>query len=471
MMDDQREATVSSAPADVAARLSALERENAELRRLIGDAASGPVGVSAAAPGAGGLRSRRGLRTAACVVLISLGALLAPAGALAAWAQRELTDTDRYVETVGPLAGDPVVRSAVADRLTAEVMSRLDVGALLDEVVGGLEDNNTAPRAARAVAALQAPLTSGVETFVHRTAERVVDSDVFTDAWVRANRVAHQQLVAVLRGENGQILQVGENGQLTIQLAGMIDLLKQRLVDRGLDVAANIPEVNATFTIAQTTQLVELQNRYAQLVVLTTWLPWVALGLLAAGVLVANHRLRALVVAGLALAAAMVVLGIGLAIARGLYLDALSDQVVRLDAAEVVFDQLVGFLRLTLRTVGVLGLVVALAAYLGGSSASARSLREGFTHVGDRGRSWAESRGVTSGPVGLWLGRHKSFVRVVVVALAALVLLLAAQPTPGLVVGTAVVAALVVALVELLSRPSSRPTSPVTAEGTYAATR
>ncbi|MCR1984008.1 hypothetical protein NSA53_17400 [Cellulosimicrobium cellulans] len=443
---------------DVAARLAALERENAELRRRLEERPpAAPPGGSDddATPQQAGRRPRRGLRAAACAVLITLGALLAPLGAVSAWAQRELTDTDRYVATVGPLAGDPVVQSAVAGRLTEVVMSRVDVGALVDDLVGGLEERDVPPRATQALAALEAPLTSGVESLVHETATRLVESDAFEGAWLQANRVAHEQLVAVMRGEDGDVLQVSDDGRLSIQLSGLIDLLKERLVDRGLDVAARIPSVDATFTVAQSAELVMLQNRYAQVVTLTTWLPWVVLGLLAAGVLVANHRSRALVVAGLALTGAMVALGVGLAVARGLYLGALSGQVVRLDAAEVVFDQAVGYLRLTLRTVGVLGLVVALAAYVGGPSASARSLRAGLGRAGAAARGWGEGRGVSTGPVGDWLGRHKAFVRVVVVAVAALVLLLAGTPTPGLVVGVALVAGLVLVVVEFLARPTA----------------
>ncbi|MGO3304175.1 hypothetical protein [Cellulosimicrobium funkei] len=440
----------------VAARLAALERENAELRRRLEErpAAAAPAGPDGdATPPEAARRPRRGMRAAACAVLITLGALLAPLGAVSAWAQRELTDTDRYVATVGPLAGDPVVQSAVAGRLTEVVMSRIDVAALVDDLVGGLEERDVPPRATRALAALEAPLTSGVESLVHETATRLVESDAFEGAWLQANRVAHEQLVAVMRGEDGDVLQVSDDGRLSIQLSGLIDLLKERLVDRGLDVAARIPSVDATFTVAQSAELVMLQNRYAQVVTLTTWLPWVVLGLLAAGVLVANHRSRALVVAGLALTGAMVALGVGLAVARGLYLGALSGQVLRLDAAEVVFDQAVGYLRLTLRTVGVLGLVVALAAYVGGPSASARSLRAGLGRAGAAVRGWGEGRGVSTGPVGDWLGRHKAFVRVVVVAAAALVLLLAGTLTPGLVVGVALVAGLVLVVVEILARP------------------
>ncbi|VTR75368.1 hypothetical protein [Cellulomonas hominis] len=434
-------------PSGVAARLAALERENAELRRRL-DGASGDGAVpGAVAP------PRHRARAIAAVLLIALGTLLAPLGAVAAWAQRALTDTDRYVAIVGPLASDPVVQSAVAGRLTDAVMAEIDVSALLGEVVGALEAQDVPPRATAALSALEAPLTGGVRSFVQGVADRVVESDAFAQTWEQANRIAHTELVAVMEGEDGDLLQVAQDGRLTIQLSGMVELLKERLVDRGLGIAASIPTVDATFPIMESSQLVQLQNRYGQVVALATWLPWVALGLLAAGVLVATHRLRALMVAGLALAGAMVVLGIGLTIARGLYLDALSGTVTRLDAAEVVFDQTVAFLRTTLRTVGVLGLVVALAAYLGGGSTSARSLRAGASRGFARARTAGERRGVTSGPVGTWLGQHRGFVRTVIIALAAVTLLLAGNPTPGLVIGTALVAGVLVVVLELLARP------------------
>ncbi|MCK0118556.1 hypothetical protein MWU57_16130 [Isoptericola sp. S6320L] len=440
-------------PTDVEARLVELERENAELRRRLQQVPE-PAGVG---PRTDGPRTTHRWRSSAAVVLVLLATLLAPVGVVAAWAKAELTDTDRYVATVAPLASDPVVQSAVAGRLTAAVMSRIEVGELLDEVVAGLEEAEVAPRAVTALGALEAPLTSGVESFVRSAADRVVTSEAFVSAWEQANRVAHAELVAVMEGEGGELLQVGEDGQLTIQLAGMIELLKERLVERGLGVAANIPTVDVSFTIMQTTQLVEVQNRYAQLVTVGTWLPWVALGLLAAGVLVSTHRMRTLLVAGLALTAAMVALGIALAIARGLYLQALSGEVLRLDAAELVFDQVATFLRATVRTVGVLGLVVALAAYLGGGSASARSLRAGAARSLGRVQTWGESRGWSTGPVGQWVDEHRGFARGVVIGLAALVLLLAADPTAGLVIGTAVAAGVLVTLVELVARAPVSP--------------
>ncbi|RPF21863.1 hypothetical protein [Myceligenerans xiligouense] len=446
-------------PLDVVTRLDELERENARLRRRLDEEL----------PGTDVARRRAGhrSRTAAAVVLVVLGALLAPVAVVAAWAERTLTDTDRYVATVAPLADDPTVRSAVSGRLTEALMSRIDVGVVVDGVVEGLDARDVPPRATEALGALEAPLTSGVESFVSRAADELVASEQFESAWDQANRAAHEQFVEAMRGTGGDVVQVGEEGQLTIQLAGMIDLLEERLAERGFGLVANLPTIDASFVVMDTTQIVEIRNRYAQVVTLGTWLPWIALGLLAAGVLVAAHPLRALVGAALALAAAMLVLAVGLAITRGLYLDALSGQVLRLDAAEAMFDQVVTFLRATLRTVGVLALVVALAAYLGGSSSSARSLRTGLGTGFGNVRAWAEGRGVTTGPAGAWLGRYRGVARVAVIALAALALLLAPEPTPGLVVGVAVGAGLVIALIELLARPPAGAGEPPAKETSW----
>ncbi|WP_154796372.1 hypothetical protein [Occultella kanbiaonis] len=436
-------------PSALAERLRALEEENAVLRHRL-DVAAAPR--DAGTDGPGGPRAPGRLRAVGAVVLITLGALLAPVAVIAAWAERTLTDTDRYVATVAPLAADPVLQSALSGRLTGLVMEQIDVGALLDEISTAMDENGIAPRASAALGALEAPLTSGVQNFVREAADRVVQSDQFEAVWEQANRTAHEQMVAVMQGADGALLQIGDDGQLSIQLAPMIELVKERLVEAGLGIAASIPQVNASFTIMQTSQLVEVQNRYAQVVALGTWLPWIVLILLAAGVLVANRKMRTLVVAGLALAASMLVLGLALTIARGLYLDALSGVVLRLDAAEVVFDQVVSFLRVTLRTVGVLGIVVAIAAYLAGSAKSARALRAGLGRGLDGARGFAEGRGVSTGPVGLWLGRHKGILRAVVVIIAALVILLAGSPTPALILWVAIVAGLLLVLLELLSR-------------------
>ena len=449
MSDDTTGTAAGSDDAQLAARLRALEQENAALRDQV--AAQPPA--DAQPPATAQPRRTHRARSAGAALLIVLGVLLAPVAVVAHWAQQELSNTDQYVATVAPLASDPTIQSAVSNRLTTVVMEQLNVPTLVHDALTALNNPDLPPTVGLALTAAEQPLTDGIESFVHKAATAVVESPTFEDAWVQANRVAHTQLVAVMEGDPGTVLQVGDNGQLTIELSGMIEALKTRLVDNGFAVAANIPAVNASFTLVETTQLVKAQNAYGALGVIGTWLPWLSLALIAAGVLTAVHHLRALVVAGLALAVSMLALGIGLYVARTLYLGALTGTIDRLDAAEIVFDQLVAFIRVALRTVAVLGLVVAAAAYLGGGSDSARSLRAGTGRGFAAVRGWGQQRGVTSGPVGTWLYAHRTLLRVVIIAVAGLVVLLAPEPTPAVVVTVAVVALVLIALMELLARP------------------
>lgn len=450
MSENDTQPVPVGADAELAARLEALERENAVLRSRVEAASAGAAGGLAGVVRTGARHRGRGF---ASIVLVLLGALLAPAAIIAHWAQRELTDTDRYLATIGPLASDPAIQSTVADRLTEEVMAAVDVEVLVANAVTALQDQGLPPRLATALGALEQPIVTGVTSFVHDAATRLVQSEAFESAWLEANRVAHEQVVGLMQGDEDNALQIGDEGQLVIQLSGLIERLKDRLVDSGFGLAGNIPQIDATLTLAQTTQLVRVQNAYGQVVLLGTWLPWLSLGLLAAGVLVAVRRPRALVIAGLCLAAGALLVGTGLYFGRILYLDALSARIARLDAAEVVFDQVVAFIRVSVRTVGVLGLLVALAGYLAGGSDSARALRTGLQAGAGRVRGWGDRRGVSTGPVGDWLYRHRAAVRGALVCLAALVLLLAATPTPTLVLTVGGATLLLIALLELAARP------------------
>ena len=62
-------------------------------------------------------------------MFLLIGCLLLPVAAVALWARTVIFDTDRYVATVAPLARDPAVRNAVADRITAEVFAALNIEA------------------------------------------------------------------------------------------------------------------------------------------------------------------------------------------------------------------------------------------------------------------------------------------------------------------------------------------------------
>ena len=88
-------------------------------------------------------------------------------------------------------------------------------------------------------------------------------------------------------------------------------------------------------------------------------LPILALLLIALGVYIARGHRRALIGAGLGFAASLAVLAIVLAIVRSVYLNSIPDSVLPSDAAAALFDTFVKFIKEALRTLLVVGLVVA----------------------------------------------------------------------------------------------------------------
>ena len=60
-------------------------------------------------------------------VLLVVGCVLVPVSLSAVWVRNTLLDTDNYVSTVGPLADDPDVQQAIANRVTDALFANVDV--------------------------------------------------------------------------------------------------------------------------------------------------------------------------------------------------------------------------------------------------------------------------------------------------------------------------------------------------------
>ncbi|MET0787904.1 MAG: hypothetical protein ABWY33_01560 [Cellulomonas sp.] len=432
------------------ARLQLLETENARLRA---ETANPPVVVMQPPPP----RPRRKWgRSTAAVVLILIGALLAPVAVVGSWARGLMVDTDRYVNTVAPIADDPLVQSAVTNRVTLAIVDALNVPELTKQATDAVAGLDLPPVVAGAVQSLQQPLQDAITSFIRKNVTKVVTSDAFSNTWEEANRAAHEQIVATLRGDPEALAQISDTGQLTLDITPIIEQVKTSLEQAGFTLVSRIPTINVTFPIANSADLVRLQNAYRLIDIVGGLLPYLSLGLLAAGVLAAQRRSRALVIAGLSLAGAMVLLGAGLAIGRSLYANSLPPTVQRVDTAVAIYDQVVSLLRVELRVGLVLGLLVAIIAFVAGGTPAARRLRASSSQAAEWVRTAGDRRGITTGPVGIWLDEQRTLVRVVVIALAALALVLADMLTPAYVITVFVIAVVVLGLAALAARPRPR---------------
>jgi hypothetical protein len=385
-------------------------------------------------------------------VLIVLGSLLAPLAVTAVWVNSQISDTDRYVATVAPLARDPALQRAVTDRITTEIFNRIDIEAITNQAADALSQRGVPDSVGTALHGLATPIANGVQGWVHDQVGRLVASDEFAQAWAEANRAAHAQLVSALTGnQSGALVVQGET--VSVRLATFIEAVKQRLIANGFTIAEKIPEVNAEFVIFESADVVRAQRAFRLLDTLGTWLPIIALVLLAAAVLAAPGKRRALIGAALGVALGMVLLGGTLAILRPLYLNAVPGSVLPTDAAAAVFDQIVTYLRTALRTVLAVALIVLAAAYLSGPSTAAVATRRAVGRGIAYARGGAGRLGLRTGPVGVWVGRHKRPLRWGTVALAVAVFVFWNYPTVGVAVAIALCALLVLVLIELIAAP------------------
>ncbi|MEV5103937.1 hypothetical protein ACFQ7G_31585 [Streptomyces massasporeus] len=412
------------------------------------------------------VRHRRARRAGASLLLL-LTLLLAPLAVVAAWVQDTVTDTDRYVETVAPLASEPPVQEVVINRLTDRVVNNVDVRAVTDALVQTLQDAGAPPRVVDGAASLEGPLRNAVRTVVDRTVTRVITSDAFQQVWEGANRRSHAAVVNMLTGDREGAL-TAEDGTIQLDVGEIVDQVQQRLVDAGFDKAAAIPDVDRTITLFETEQLDKAQGAMRLLDVLGAWLPVLTVVLAALAVWTAPAHRVMLMITATGVGVMMVVLLVALAVLRRAYLNSVPPAALPGDAAAAVYDTFVRFLRDSTLTLLVVSVITALVAYLYGPGRVARFVRTAADRgTGATGRA-LEHAGVRTGAAGRRLADHRKWITGVVLAAAALALVLWNHPTVGavaLVLGLAL-AVLIILLVLAAAGPADRAAGQATQQAT-----
>jgi hypothetical protein len=393
------------------------------------------------------VRHRR-VRQAGSSVLLLLALVLAPLAVVAAWVQDTVSDTDRYVETVAPLASEPAVQEVVINRLTDRVVDNVDVAAVTDSLARALQDAGAPPRVVDGAESLEGPLRNAVRTVVDRTVTRVITSDAFQQVWEGANRRSHAAVVNMVTGDReGAVRAEGDTVQLDV--GAVVDQVRERLVDAGFDKAAAIPDTDRTITLFQTEELGKAQDAMRLLDILGTWPPVLTVVLAALAVWTNPAHRVMLMITATGVALMMVVLLVALAVVRRVYLDSVPPDALPTDAAAAIYDTFVRFLRDSTRTLLVVAVITALVAYLYGPGRPARAVRT----AADRGTTAAgrglHHAGLRTGSTGRWLTDHRAWTTGGVIAAAAVALVLWNHPTVAavaLVLGIAVAVLIVLAI-------------------------
>jgi hypothetical protein len=385
------------------------------------------------------------------VVLLVIGFILIPISGIAIWSHNQLTNTDRYVDTVSPLAENQDIQQAVATRVVNALFSQIDPAQRIE---------NALPKRAQF---LGEPIAAAMKTYATDVTEKLLASDQFETLWDNTNRRAHNQLVALLTDDPAKAKGAVsiKDGKVSLDLGDVIKRVQAKLVDAGLTFldGVNVPPVSRTIAIINTEGLAEARSYLGILDTLAWVLPLLAIAALIGSALVVQTRRRATIRAGLVLVASCAFTLVLLAIGRSLYLDAASSPNVSKDAASAVFDILVRNLRYGIITLAVVGIIIALVAYFVGPSAPAKKARA-FASAGVAGaRRKAGDAGYPPNPLEVFVAAHKRGLELAVAAIALLVLVLWSQPGIGAVLFIAVVALILVGFIEFLARGATPETA------------
>jgi len=425
--------------------------ERAELERLRAEVSNLRAAQASQPPRR---RRRIGWRAPVATLLIVIGCILAPVSVVAVWTANQVSDTSRYIDNVKPLIHQPPIQNALTDKVTTAITSHLNVRGYVDQAAA-LVSGKGLTRLGTLVSSFGPSIASAVAGYIHSTVHKIVTGPRFAQTWVQVNTVAHQQLVGALSGRSSTVKVV--NGQVTIDLAPFINIVKQNLASRGFTLINKLPPIHPTLALFSATDLTKAQSLYRLINDLKIVLPILALVLIGLGVYIARGHRRALIGAGLGFAASMLLLGVALAIARSQYLNTVPNSTLPGDAAAALYDTLIRFIKQALRTLLVVGLVVAAGAFLTGPSVTAVQIRGAFVSGFRWIRQHGERLGVSTGPVGEWTYAHRQVLSIAAVGLFALIFVFWGRPTAPVVILLVVLLLVVLGLIQLIGRPPGPP--------------
>ena len=294
-------------------------------------------------------------------ILVVFASILAFLAIFTSWIDRQALNTDRWVDTSGKLLEDKTISDAVASYTVDQLYANVDVSAVIKQ------------RLPKDVQQFSAPLAAGVRQFATRAAEQAIQSPRIQQAWKDANRIAHTQLVSILKGNNEVVS--SQNGKVVLNLRPLVLQLADRI---GLKKQLNqkLPPDVGQLEIADSKDL-DTARTVTKLIEGFAW--FFTFGSVAcfglAVYLAKGRRWMVLLAYGLGLMAA----GLGAIAVRGalkgLFVDSLANTEAANEPAKHAWDIGTSLLHSIAITVIIYGVLFVLAAFLASPSGYAVGVR------------------------------------------------------------------------------------------------
>jgi hypothetical protein len=294
------------------------------------------------------------------VSLLVVGTLLWTGFGIGLWAKRQVLETDAWVSTSSRLLEDEKIRTTVGLYI---VDTLYDSQAVEARLKGALP-----PR----LAPLAGPAAAGLKEIARRNVPRLLGSAAALNAWKKANRTAHEQLLAIVDGDL-------KDRPVSIQLK---QLFQQVATGTGIPASAvnKIPPNVANLQIASPKQVNDVR-KWIDLFRTIVWvLLALALAAFAGAIALARDRRRAIVNVG----GCMIVAGIALLAIRSVAGKALVDALADAPNAHAVAPDAWGIGTSLLVDVAegsmLFGFFVVLGGWLAGAGRRATATRRFAAH-------------------------------------------------------------------------------------------
>ena len=393
-------------------------------------------------------KRRIGARSIAAVLALILGLGLLPLGTVTYWGHRTVTDTERYLETMQPLAYDEDVQDSLSIFLTEKIEEQVDPEALVNQLFAGLIEQYPALKAL-------VPVVSGaIDSLIAQVVDRLVRSDQFKQLWDLANTAAQKGLMAILEGrDDGPVSLQGD--AVVLDISSIIDQVKQGLVDRGFAAAANInvPEADRQIVLLEAPQLAQIRTIYSLTSPIAVALFFFALLLLVLAVVLARRRPRMVAWAGGGAAAGGLLLIVGLGIGETVFVNTLDGTPFE-KASQTFYDQLLKFLYNGAYAIVVLGIIVlAVGLYLCGAR-WAVELRAAVNNLADD-----VARNIPAGPItssGATVAAHARWFRVGVGVIFTIIVIIGNDLSVARTIWGALIALVLLAVIQVWAAAGRR---------------
>jgi uncharacterized membrane protein len=300
-------------------------------------------------------------RRIAVATLLGLGTLVLFVGVFSVWVNRQVLNTDNWVNTSTRLLANEHVQEQLTIFLVAQAYES-------NEVEGELEKE--LPPAAKQLAG---PITGGLRQLSERVAERALDSPALQHIWEEANRSAHEQLLEILDGGNS-FVSTGE-GTVTLHLRALLEKVGTQA---GLPPAVleKLPPDAGNVTVLKSSELAAVQTVAKLIRRLPVVLTILMALLYAAAIYLARGRRRQTL---RAVGFGFVIAGIGALAVRSIAGNAIVSTLSSTDSVEEAVSAAWGIGTSLLVEVAVstlaFGVLLVLAAWAAGRTALATGLR------------------------------------------------------------------------------------------------